>query len=271
MGSLRNNRALWIAIVAGIVGWGTLTQINAQAPNASSENSESKHGRNPRDNSYGRGFDHGGEEGMPWQPFAGCGCPLCEHVRHMHHAHFAGLRSEMHRPFFRHDEDENDEASPGEMFLEIDASEDGKITREELLAQFDRIDADKNGEVTRQELHEHLQKLHQENEQAELEEEAEEEFDDLLDEHDKNKDEKLSRDESPRRLWRQISAADKNEDGGITADEFKAFHCAQMQAHGPEHGHAKSTETKPSSSTSSKSSPANSSETRSRPQSGTNR
>lgn len=138
---------------------------------------------------------------------------------------------------------DDNEASPGEVFLEIDASEDGKVTRDEILKQFDRLDANDDGSVTRQELRDHLQELRETNMQAELEAEAEEVFDDILDEHDKNKDDKLSKDEASRRLWRQIAAADKNDDG-ITAEEFRAFHCAQMKGDDDAHNHEAAAEKK---------------------------
>lgn len=90
-----------------------------------------------------------------------CLCARCEHMRHvqMRRIHRSMMQGRHQNDFRR--SGGRAQATVQDVFLEIDASDDGKVTRDEILEQFQRLDANNDKEVTRAELQQHLKQLHE--------------------------------------------------------------------------------------------------------------
>ncbi|MGE5159970.1 MAG: hypothetical protein ACM3O5_00550 [Betaproteobacteria bacterium] len=104
----------------------------------------------------------------------------------------------------------------GQGFAQLDSDKDGKISKDEMAAQFDRLDTNKDGFLAREELrsawagrrHQHGPRM------------------------DANVDGLISRDEAQAapRLAQNFDAIDANKDGSLTRDEIHAWRRAQSPA-----------------------------------------
>jgi Ca2+-binding EF-hand superfamily protein len=107
----------------------------------------------------------------------------------------------------------------GQGFAQLDADKDGKVSKDEMTAQFERLDANKDGQLSRDEIHAY--RLAQGGEGfARL---------------DANKDGAVSRDEakSAPRLAQNFDALDANKDGQLSRDELRSAWAGRRQHHGP--------------------------------------
>jgi len=101
----------------------------------------------------------------------------------------------------------------GQGFAQVDTDKDGKISKEEMAAQFDRLDANKDGQLSRDELrsawagrrHHHGPRV------------------------DTDGNGQISRDEAKAapRLSQNFDAIDANKDGSLSRDELHAWRRAQ--------------------------------------------
>ena len=100
----------------------------------------------------------------------------------------------------------------GEGFAQIDADKDGKVSKEEMAAQFDRLDTNKDGFLAREELSAARAQFGRQHSRL-----------------DGNGDGQVSREEAKgsAQLSQNFDAVDGNKDGQLSRDEIHAYRVAQ--------------------------------------------
>ncbi len=139
------------------------------------------------------------------------------------------------------------------MGLPLDADQDGKISKDEVLKQFAKVDANGDGSITKEEIANHLRNRHS---QPGSSKPADEKggrggaargpagvrpphapggirptAESLLQRADRNHDGKLSKDELPEFLWSRLSAGDSDKDGSLSKSELEEFLKHQRPTH----------------------------------------
>jgi len=114
------------------------------------------------------------------------------------------------------------------LFEMIDADRDGRISRQEVVAMHAKADADGDDAVNQKELIDYLGAVPARRTspfgrgrpggrgQGRPTSET------LFSQFDRNKDGKLTKEETPLPVWQHLQAADKNKDGAVSKDEFTA-------------------------------------------------
>jgi Ca2+-binding EF-hand superfamily protein len=106
-------------------------------------------------------------------------------------------------------------AMHGQAFAQLDTNKDGKISKDEMNAFFDRVDTNKDGVLSQDELAAARTQFAQHRPRI-----------------DANGDGSVSRDEakaSPR-LSQNFDAIDTNKDGSLSREEMQSWHRAQRSA-----------------------------------------
>ncbi|NUQ00096.1 MAG: EF-hand domain-containing protein [Armatimonadetes bacterium] len=103
-------------------------------------------------------------------------------------------------------------------FNKMDTNQDGAVTADEVPAErwekLQRADGDQNGKVSLDELKAFWGGAPKDKPAPR----------DMFQKFDTNQDGRIAQDEAPADLWGKISGADKDGDGGVTLDEFRAAH-----------------------------------------------
>lgn len=123
----------------------------------------------------------------------------------------------------------NEDAQFDQMFNNVDSNHDGKISKAEAQLKapamgeaFERIDANRDGYLSKQEIKTFSAILLK----------SRNEFNRRLNEADKDKNGKLSKEESKTipMLYKNFDAMDSNHDGQLTGQEIAAYLRAQLEA-----------------------------------------
>lgn len=110
-------------------------------------------------------------------------------------------------------------------FSGLDSDNDGKITKEEVLAMHAKADADGDGAVTKEELQRHIKGAsrggHSRRDAGPSRRgDGRPSAATIFGRFDKNEDGKLAKDEVPEELWKRLSQADADGDGAVTVSEL---------------------------------------------------
>ena len=133
--------------------------------------------------------------------------------------------------------------------LPLDTNHDGKISKDEVLKQFDKVDANGDGSITKEEIAAHFHSLHSQHAapigadgmQSKPPAAADKEpptrgirspqaggrgrpsAEMMFQRMDRNHDGKLSKDELPEFLWSRLSAGDSDKNGSLSKPELEEF------------------------------------------------
>ena len=104
------------------------------------------------------------------------------------------------------------------MLAQLDANQDKQLSKDEMIALFDKIDANADGNITLEE-----GKTFHETQRAEMTAKMKEAFspDNIFKKLDKNADGKLSQ-EDEIKFWDRLSQSDADKDGSVSKEEFDA-------------------------------------------------